>query len=302
MKYLIVSFLSLMLITSCKSKKENEEYQNKTTVITTKDYELIKVENEKALLIIFPGAGSNAKKTKEEFKIINPAIENGISVLLMNFSNKLWITDADCMQLNKELEGIMSKNKLQVDKIFIGGMSIGGNVALSLSNFLLKNNSTIKPRGVFVVDPPLDLFGLYKSSIKDIKNKDFSEERLAEPKGIINYFENTFGEEDSLLLNIQKISPFTLETKNIKNIHKLKDIKLNLYTEPDTLWWKENRQTDFESTNSYSIIKLFEVLQQNKWSNIQLIETKNKGYRSNGDKHPHSWSIVDIDNLINWMN
>ena len=43
-------------------------------------------------------------------------------------------------------------------------MSIGGTVALTLSDYLSKTNSPIKPNGVFVVDSPIDLYALYESS------------------------------------------------------------------------------------------------------------------------------------------
>jgi hypothetical protein len=35
--------------------------------------------------------------------------------------------------------------------------------------------------------------------------------------------------------------------------------------------------------------------------NIELIQTKNRSYRSKGQRHPHSWSIVDEEELIRWI-
>ena len=36
--------------------------------------------------------------------------------------------------------------------------------------------------------------------------------------------------------------------------------------------------------------------------NAELITTQKKGYRKPDNKrHPHSWSIVDNDELINWL-
>ncbi len=265
------------------------------------DYELIKLSESKALLIVFPGGGSTSKETKEEFKIIEKATKKEISVLLMNFNRHLWIEKKDSEKLTKLITSIIKNNNLKTDKIFIGGMSLGGTVALTLSNYLVETYSTLKPKCVFVVDSPIDLFALYESSQKDILRKDFSEERLAEPKWIINYFEEQFGGKDSLLTNIQKVSPLTLTTKNIDNIKNLKNEKLRFYTEPDTLWWKENRQTDFESTNAYTLQKTKELLSKKKWNNVELIQTINKGYRANGERNPHSWSIVDTDDLINWI-
>ncbi len=36
--------------------------------------------------------------------------------------------------------------------------------------------------------------------------------------------------------------------------------------------------------------------------NIELIETTDRGYRADGTRHPHSWSIIDKADLIQWMN
>ena len=297
-----ILFLALILLIGCKDETNNKNIEkNKITTIVKKDFELVKSSYSKALLIIFPGGGSTSKETKEEFKIIEKATDKGISVLLMNFNRHLWIENKDSQQLTKLLTKVVEEHKLSANKVFIGGMSIGGTVALTLSNYLLETNSTLKPKGVFVVDSPIDLFALYESSQKDIARKDFTEERLAEPKWIVNYFEEQFGGKDSLLTNVQKVSPITLATKNIENVKNLKNEKLRFYTEPDTLWLKENRQTDFESSNAYTLQKTKELLSNNGWENVELIQTKNKGFRINGERNPHSWSIIDINDLINWI-
>jgi len=297
-----IFFLSLILIIGCKNQSQKEQTkENKITTSQTDDYELIRSSKSKVLLIVFPGGGSTSKETKGEFKIVKKATKKGISVLLMNFNRHLWIEKNDSEQLAKMITEAIEKNHLKTESVFIGGMSLGGTVALTLSNHLLETNASLKPKGVFVVDSPIDLFALYESSQKDVLRADFSEERLAEPKWIINYFEKEFGGKDSLLLNIQKVSPFTFKTKNIDNIKNLQNKKLRFYTEPDTLWWKEIRGTNFESTNAFTLQKINKILKNKNWKNITLIQTKNKGYRANEERNPHSWSIVDIDDLINWI-
>lgn len=267
--------------------------------IIHENYELYKVKDSKATLVLFPGGASTAKETKEEFDIITTATANNVSILFMNFNRHLWVDETTTVQLEEEILTAFTKNQLKTENVYIGGISIGGNVALTLSNHLHQNNTIIVPKGTFIVDSPIDLYELYKSSIKDIANPNFDEERLAEPQWIINYFEEEFT-KDSLLQNIQKVSPFTLENK-FSSISNLKDSKLRFYTEPDSLWWKENRQTDFESTNAYSIQQIAKDLKAKNWTQFELIETEKKGYRANGDRHPHSWSIVDARELIEWV-
>ena len=298
----IILFISLIWVMGCENKSQKETAkENKITTVVSDEFELIKSSESKGLLIVFPGGGSTSQETKNEFKIIEKATEKGISVLLMNFNRHLWIEKKDSEQLTKLITETIKKHHLKTKNIFIGGISLGGTISLTLSNHLVKTNSNLMLKGVFVVDSPIDLFALHQSSQKDILRKNFSEERLAEPKWIVNYFEKEFGGKDSLLLNIQKVSPFTLKTNNIDNIKNLEDSKLRFYTEPDTLWWKETRQTDFESTNAFTLQKISAVLEKENWKNTALIQTKDKGYRANGERNPHSWSIVDVDDLINWI-
>jgi len=297
-----ILFSVLILLIGCKNEsKKIKTGENEINTVLNEYYELIKPNDSKALLILFPGGGTTSKETKENFKIVDKAKKNGISILLMNFNRHFWIEDEDSQELSRLITKAVEQNNLKTDKVFIGGMSIGGNVALALSNYLSRTNSSIKPKGVFVVDSPIDLYALYESSQKDVRRKDLSEERLEEPKFIIDYFEEQLGGKDSLLFKFQKVSPITLKTKNIENIKNLNNEKLRFYTEPDTLWLKENRQTDFESTNAYTLQKAKMLLNGKNWDNVELIQTKNKGFQKDGERNPHSWSIVDVNDLINWI-
>jgi hypothetical protein len=239
-------------------------------------------------------------ETKEAFDNLNKARENNISVLLMNFTNHLWITEEDCQSLSTVLEDAFAEHEIDRENIYIGGMSVGGTVAVSLSNHLISDSSDLAPAGVFIVDSPVDLYALYVSAQKDILRTDFSEERLAEPRFIIKTFEEEFGLGDSLLTHIAALSPFVY-SQSSNNVAALSDTEMRFYTEPDSLWWRENRNTDYESTNSYVIQQISLQLDSAGWEKYELIETEGKGYRASGDRHPHSWSIVDLDDLIKWM-
>ena len=272
---------------------------NLAEYIVQEDYELYKAEDSKRTLVLFPGGATTAKETKEEFDIITTALANQVSVLFMNFNRHLWMDETTTKQLADDLEKAFDENQLNRGGAYFGGMSIGGNVALTLSNYLHRNAFDIAPKGTFIVDSPIDLYALYQNSIKDLANPNFDEERLAEPKWIANYFEEEFS-KDSLLENIQKVSPFTMEG-NHTSLPYLEMCKLRFYTEPDSLWWKENRQTDFDGTNAFAIQQIVKDLKANNWNQLELIETSNKGYRANGDRHPHSWSIVDPRKLMEWI-
>lgn len=292
----IYFFLSVFFVFACKDVKKDTTAPK---IQKHKHYSLMNVENADATLILFPGGGHTSKQSLEEFNILAEAEAAKTSVLYMNFNRHIWIEKEDCEELEKILEKAFEKHKLNRQKIGIGGMSIGGNVALSLSDYLVDKNSAMKPSHVFIIDSPIDLNGLYVSAKVDIENPDFTEERKGEPKFIMSYFEENFGKE-SLLENIVKVSPFVLETNN-SSVQNLQNTKVRFYTEPDPAWWQENRQTAHENTNAFYIIELSKQLKKEGWTNLELIETKDKGYRANGDRHPHSWSIVNKKDLLTWL-
>ena len=300
MKNLLI--IVLVLLIGCKEKTHKPEKEEpKTTVIETQEFELVRSAGDEALLILFPGGAATSKEIKEEFDILGTAGQRNISVLLMNFNRHLWITDSESRQLAEQISAAIEQNDLNKEKIYIGGMSIGGNVALSLSNYLHQTESDIRPEGVFIVDSPIDLYGLYESGQRDVRRKELSDERLAEPKFIIGIMEDEFGVKDTLLSGLEEVAPVTLKTDNLDNIQALRNSKLRFYTEPDTIWWKQVRETDFEYTNARTIQRISRLLKEDNWTRFQLIQTKDKGYRSNGERHPHSWSIVDTEDLADWI-
>lgn len=297
----LVLVIALFFFISCKQQHHSKAITaNEITSFETDEYELIKSNQNKGLLIVFPGGGSNAAETKQEFEIVERATKEGISVILMNFTGKLWLENEDSKKLASIITSVIELNDINTEKLFLGGMSIGGTHAVTLSDYLIKSHATFQIDGVFIVDSPLDLYALYESSQKDLLRTDFTEERLAEPKFIITFFENEFGTGDSLLSNIQKVSPMTHKGWDTGKFKSLKQQKIRLYTEPDTLWLKETRGTDFESSNAFTIQQTYKLLRKQKYD-VELIQTKDKGYRSDGTRNPHSWSIVDVDDLILWM-
>ncbi|WP_027127333.1 hypothetical protein [Gelidibacter mesophilus] len=299
-KYIIILALITM---SCKGQNEKNKPTEKATseIIKTSEFELIKAENQQGLLILFPCFPCDAENTLSEFKIVEISKKNGFSVLAMNLNERLYLNPKEKKELAEKITGIVKEQNLPEKNIFVGGFSSGGNVSLIISDYLVKSKGEIQPKGVFIVDSPVDLLGLYKTAEKNLK-LNFSEPSIAESEWIKEMLDTEFGNPENGIANYELNSPFTLETQNIDNLTGIKDLKIRLYTEPDLKWWKENANNDYEDLNAFYIEKLSEKLKTEFGNNnIELIKTENKGFRENGERHPHSWSIVNEQDLINWM-
>lgn len=302
----IILILFFVGLVSCKQNKQEKEHTTSEKLEFTKiikdDYELYKPNKEaKAVLILFGGYPETAEDIKREFKILDIARKNNIAVLLSNFNQKLWLEEDEKQKLAEQLQNIFLDYKLPKDAIYIGGFSSGGNVSLLISSFLIEsNNFLIKPSGVFIADSPIDLIGLYRSSEKNIK-RNFSEVSVTESNWIIEHLEENFGNPTKNIVNYENSAVFTSQTNAINNLKSLKNIKIRLYTEPDTIWWRENRMEDYDQTNAYYIKRLSETLEKSGFDKVEYIHTENMGFRANGERHPHSWSIVDKNDLMNWI-
>lgn len=300
MKKIMVFVLGFTVFSCAENEKEakSECAQNQEVIVN--DYEFHKMGDEQSpLLILFPDLGGNAQSTKENFNILTGAKSANVSVLLMNFNHHLFLSKADKDFLTEVLNGVIESYDLSPEKIVIGGFSSGGIVGALWSNHLIETNHTCKPQKVFVVDSPLDLVELF-NNVTDV-NSEAHEISITEAEFITNYFEKALNTEDSLVQKIAEVSPFNYATLDFGNIQRLDEVHFRLYTEPDSIWWKENRGFEFKETDAYQLIRFANTAKGKGWDKLELIQTTNKGINGNGERHPHSWSIVDPGEMMDWV-
>jgi hypothetical protein len=306
MKNIAILLLLFFMYNACSPRNNKEKTENSEKIeyehISTAEYELEKPKRDpSAVLVLFGGFPEVAEDIKREFKILKKAREHEIAIVFSNYNQKLWFEENELDELANKLQKIFIDNKLPTDNIYFGGFSSGGNVALLAGDYLTENRTfDLTPSGIFIVDSPIELAGLYFSSEKNLK-RNFSEVSVQESNWLIQTLSDRFGDPNKDLSNYEKYAVYSSKTGNIDNLRNLKNTKIRMYTEPDTLWWKENRMADYDQLNAYHIAKLSERLTLEGFTKVEFISTKNRGYRANGERHPHSWSIVSTDSLINWI-
>ncbi|MEL7004782.1 MAG: hypothetical protein AAFN93_18900 [Bacteroidota bacterium] len=270
--------------------------------VNTDEYELIRPKSEaEAVLILFGGYPERAVDIRREFKIADLAIDNKVAVVFMNYSRKLWLEIGEKEDVARGLQEMLVQHQLPMSNVYIGGFSSGGNVAFLVSSYLMEQKDyLLAVKGVFLVDSPIDLAALYYSAEKNVK-RNFSAPSVDEGKWLIKELGKNFGEPENNLEKYASYSVYNHEIGNIKNLEALVKTQIRLYTEPDIDWWQKHRKAEYEQMNAYYIKSLSETLVNHGFKLVEYIATEDKGYRANGDRHPHSWSIVDRQELINWI-
>ncbi|MEO1626513.1 MAG: hypothetical protein AAFV25_15265 [Bacteroidota bacterium] len=304
MRTRLCCLLFAISLCACHRTQKSAEQTSHATVTNpfADDCEVIRAEGEqKAVLVLFGGYPETPDDIKREFGIVELAKTNGISLILMTFNRRLWLEESEKMRLSNLLQKVLRTNELSTDRLYIGGFSSGGNVSLLLANYLQEKGGTIRLKGVFAVDSPVDLLALYKCSQKNIA-RNFSAISVRESQRTVADFDAHFGKPENGLDKYAQYSPYVSSLGKMENLDALAGVDIRLYTEPDTLWWKTNRGNEYEDMNAYSLKKLSEQLAKKYGPfHVKLVETSDKGRRSNGMRHPHSWSIVDKEELIEWM-
>ena len=254
----------------------------------------------KGYLFLVPGFGETAENVLQQTDLPKKLAQNGILTIIPIFQDGVLSFGVDSLSqqtFDKILKDVTSKHKLIDQKFYVGGFSIGGSCAIKYAE-----NATIKPTAVFAIDPPLDFERFYNSAKRDIR---LSKDNQANQENIymIDRLEKeTGGSPTTNLPEYYNLSPYSFSDINQTAIKKLTNMPLRIYTEPDVDWWLKERNADLTNMNATECTAMINELNRLGNQNAELITTQKKGYRKPDHKrHPHSWSIVDNDELINWL-
>jgi len=292
-RFIFLLFISFILM-NCTSKN------NEIKIIKNSDYELKIAPNQQAILVLFPCFSCDITHTTTEAFFLKNIEQKGISTLILNYNQKLFLTSTEMNEIQQLLNNIFEQYQLSKENIIFGGFSSGGNIALLSANHFIKEGQSIQPNGLFVVDSPLDLEELYKSAQKDIK-ENINQDAVNEGNFLVNLFNQTLGNPADSIQNYQEFSPYLISSNSTRNIEYLTKINIRFYSEPDLDWQKENRNRTYEDLNAYKLEKTTKALKKLGSKNIEFIITQQRGIRANGEKHPHSWNLVEQKSLIDWI-
>lgn len=267
-------------------------------------YTLLMPGEEPDGVIIFFNSNRNPLAYIEEPNLEYYATKKNLAVLYVTTGNRLEFLFSDSMY--KKLDNFILKalNEFNLPKqnLFFAGMSLAGTRAIkfALYSLMKENSNRIIPKAIAVCDSPLDFVRFWKEAVK-ARNFKFNPLAANEGAWVSGYLENNLGgTADENLSAYIDYSPYSYSGNNDK-LKYLIDVPIRAYTEPDVLWWMKNRRKDFYGMNSIDLAAFVNELNIRGNESATLITSSDKGYLPDGTRHPHSWSIVDNNELINWF-
>jgi hypothetical protein len=237
-----------------------------------------------------------------ETKLHNVASNNDLLTVFAPMKQKLYADSFAVKRINIILADIIRRFHADTSKLVLAGYDEAGNIALRYTELAYQSPShfPLLPKAVFTIDTPVDLFGLWHWSERQVK-KNYWPGAV----GDANYYLDHMTEENGTIYNNEKryryLTPFYSNSDSTGNEQFLKTVAVRLYYDTDINWQLQNRRNslfDTKMPDASELIKRLLLLGNNR---AEFMTARLPGVRSNGTRHPNALSIVDEVDCVAWI-
>jgi len=311
----IILFLLAVGITlsilSCNETPRTAEEVNSVQLISINpadtfygQYRVLEPVGEiKGAVILLPGFGQFSHHVFKDSKIPQEASRNNLLTISWAGYSRLTADKFIREKLSLVLEDAIERYHLNPNKFAFGGFSAGGVIALRYTELANENpdNYPVKPTCVFMADSPVDLFHSYKLQEENLIH-GISDIAKTEAQWVKRFYERHYGttptENPERFIDL---SPFSIDTTLGRNERFLINTPIRAYHDVDIRWRIEERGQTARFDNYISTSELINRLRRIGNKEAEFMQSFKTGYRANGDRHPHSWSIIDAEECVKWI-
>lgn len=257
--------------------------------------------NIKGALVLFPGTWETTEHViSSNRQLCELVVDNQMAVIVPSLNQRLTMNDTVLSLINSVLKHAVATYNIASDKLVFGGLSIGGLFSLRYTemSFQFPEKTAIRPAAVFSVDGPCDLEFIYEKftlKLRNFPNNGEAKYGIAEMK---KYCGGSPQEAQSRYRYFSCYSHLDPEGGNAKY---LLNIPVRIYCDVDPVWWMENRGLHMYYLNALDQTAMIQLLNDKGNEKAEFINAFQKGYRLEGNRHPHSWSIVDPAECVKWI-
>jgi hypothetical protein len=280
----------------------NELYLNDGDSTTLYYLKSIPKTEIKGVLVILPSGGETTENLIKQITLHQLAVEKGFLVIIPSINFGTESGDAEFYILDKIFSEIVKEYHVSKDNFILGGLSNGAMISLNYAEKSIKyyGKTFLIPRGIFALDSPLDKAHLYKYCEREIE-RNFTPAGVNEGEWIIEKYKKLYGTPYKNPKKYIEASIYSYGAKDGGNAKYLKNIPLRMYTDFDVEWLMNQRHRDLYDWNGTDIIAMINMLKVMGNDDANVIISYGKGFKLDGSKNPHSWSIMDSHDCLNWI-
>ncbi len=259
----------------------------------------------RALLVLLPGYGGGVN-SYEPSSGYTPstlparlAARGVLTMIAVPHPETLYEDDRMLLRLDSMVAEVVQRHRIPRERVVVGGFSAGGTGAVRYAQHCARDRCGAVPRiaAVFAVDAPLDFERMARSADVNVR-RNAPRTNVAEERMVLETLRRALGGSPGEARDAyRRASPVLASEPDGGNARLLSATAIRLYTEPDVQWWIEQRNLDFHGMNAVDHAALINLLRIAGNQRAELIATTGRGIRPDGRRHPHSWSIVDEEEL-----
>ncbi len=305
---MIYSILLLVILLSPPSMAHTQVYVYRDAADSTRNcYLKVIPDGEVKGLVVRDYSSLPDTAKASPFQFTDLMVERGWLVLYTVTTTSfpdLGYHDTSMALLDEMIHEVLEEHDIDRRHIVIGGISSSGTRALRFAQWCEQGKSTHGHRiaAVFAVDPPLDLERFYRSSERIMARGVERSARWEAELMLRTLPQHLGGPPDRVPDAYVEASVYSRGAPMGGNARWYVDVPIRLYHEPDIDWWLNERAADYYDFNSIDIAGFVQQVRDLGGSRIELISTSGKGFGPDGQRKPHSWTIVDETELVSWIN
>lgn len=300
-----ILYLLLLLLTTTSCSAQSIERITYNTKDTLHGYYLaappygVQIDG---VLVLLPGFGQRAESIYPESKLFNVAAHNNILVIAIAGGNKLYADEIVVNNLTTVFNDVIKRFHVNPERFAIGGYSAGGAIALRYTELCNQypGKYPVKPKAVFMVDSPIDIFTIW-DQLDETAKANFSDIAVNEANWAMREIRDDHGVPKEHVQEYAAFNAFSMNKEYGTNEQYLKNTAVRAYHDVDIAWRLVNRRQTVRDANYLVTAELINRLLLMGNNKAEFIQATGKGYRSNGQRHPHSWSIIDEPACISWI-
>ena len=237
-----------------------------------------------------------------ETKLHSVAYTNELLLVVASMKQKLYADDFAINRINYLLNHIQQKYAADTSRFVLAGYDEAGNIALRYTELTYQYPAgyPIHPKAVFGIDSPVDLFGLWHWSERQIK-KNYWPGAVGDAKFYLDAMTKENGTPYNNIDKYKKLTPFYKDGDSMGNEQYLKNVAVRLYYDADIEWQLNNRRNSLYDTKIPDGSELVNRLLLMGNTKAEFVASKKEGMRNNGIRHPGTIAIVDEVDCIQWI-
>jgi len=256
-------------------------------------------------LVVTFASGRDTSSAGYEMHLYQPCLSNGLAFAFVTTGNRLdfFFEDSTIARADDYVHDMLATHDIPPENLFLAGMSLAGTRALRYAIYCAKGRSAhgSMARAVAICDAPLDFVRFWREC-QEAERLNAHPAAAAEGAWVSDHLEaNLGGTPETRPIAYRDYSPYSYLAESGGNARHLVSVGLRAYTEPDVEWWLETRRKDYYAMNAVDAAAIVKTLLVLGNEEAELITTSGRGHHPDGTRHPHSWSIVDNEELATWF-